>query len=194
MQAIGPVVAWAAGKRELAKIDLSKAFHAIPVVEEQQCYYAFLDRRGQAYKYQRMPMGAMCAPKHFAVVMSKVLGDLVDNDKVNVRSYQDDIIVAGMSKGEVEARYRRVITHLRRYNFKINAKKSSMSDDIVILGYQFSPDKISIPQKKSEEIRLKLRSSCAADVVKATHQLTYAGGHGGYLQRSNRDDGITGPY
>ncbi|EZG42980.1 hypothetical protein GNI_201770 [Gregarina niphandrodes] len=48
-----------------------------------------------------------------------------------------------------------------------------MSDDIVILGYQFSPDKISIPQKKSEEIRLKLRSSCAADVVKATHQLTY---------------------
>ncbi|EZG42890.1 hypothetical protein GNI_212130 [Gregarina niphandrodes] len=83
MQAIGPVIAWAAGQQEIMKIDLSKAFHAIPIAEDQMNYYSFLGTDGTAYRYVRMPMGAMCAPKHFAVVMMKVLGQLHDIDKTH---------------------------------------------------------------------------------------------------------------
>ncbi|EZG56861.1 RNA-directed DNA polymerase [Gregarina niphandrodes] len=100
MQAMGPVVAWAAGQKNLAKMDLSKAFHAIPVAEDQM-NYAILDSRGQAYRYRRMPMGAMCAPKHFSMVMGKVLGELSDYDKVHVRSYQDDVVVISVTEWDV---------------------------------------------------------------------------------------------
>ncbi|EZG42891.1 putative reverse transcriptase [Gregarina niphandrodes] len=155
------------------KIDLSKAFHAIPIAEDQMNYYSFLGTDGTAYRYVRMPMGAMCAPKHFAVVMMKVLGQLHDIDKTHVRSYQDDIIVAGEDRKECSDRYSRVIRHLRDFGFKINKEKSSTNTTLVILGYEFTKTSIGIPKDKAEQIRKLLHSECVDSVTRATHQLSY---------------------
>ncbi|EZG42936.1 putative reverse transcriptase, partial [Gregarina niphandrodes] len=173
MQTIGPVIAWAAGQQEIMKIDLSKAFHAIPIADDQMNYYAFMGMDGTTYRYIRMPMGAMCAPKHFAVVMMKVLGQLSDNDKTAVRSYQDDIIVAGKNRKECADRYHRVIRHLCEYGFKINREKSSMNTKLIILGYEFTKESIGIPKDKAEQIRKLLRSQCVDGITRATHQLSY---------------------
>ncbi|EZG42771.1 RNA-directed DNA polymerase [Gregarina niphandrodes] len=129
-QAIGPVIAWAIGQRVIAKIDLSKAFHAVPIVKQQQPYYSFLDARGRCYCYKKMPMSARTAPKHFANVMSLVLGRLQTDDRINVRSYQDDIIIAANTREELRERYKRVTNHLRSLEFKINPEKPSLADEI----------------------------------------------------------------
>ncbi|EZG42765.1 putative reverse transcriptase [Gregarina niphandrodes] len=170
MQAIGPVIAWAAGQREIMKIDLSKAFHAIPIADDQKNYYSFMGTDGATYRYVRMPMGA---PKHFATVMMKVLGELPDMDKTHVRSYQDDIIVAGTTRRECADRYHRVIRHLCDYGFKINREKSSMNTTLTILGYEFTKGSIGIPKAKAEQIRKLLRSECIDGITRATHQLSY---------------------
>ncbi|EZG42803.1 putative retrovirus polyprotein, partial [Gregarina niphandrodes] len=121
----------------------------------------------------KMPMGAKTAPKHFANVMGLVLGRLRTEDRVNTRSYQDDIIIAANTREELEERYRRVTNHLRSLGFKINPEKSSLAEEIDILGYRFTRDKITIPEPKERAIRNALRSKNVKQVIRATHQLGY---------------------
>ncbi|EZG42780.1 RNA-directed DNA polymerase, partial [Gregarina niphandrodes] len=170
---IGPVIAWAMGQRVIAKIDLSKAFHAVPLVEHKRPYYSFLDPEGNCYCYARMPMGAKTAPKHFANVMNLVLGQLATEDQVNVRSYQDDIVIAANSREELDIRYEKVSEHLRRCGFKINKDKSSKAESLDVLGYRFEKKKVTIPLKKERSIRSALWSKDMKQVIRATHQLGY---------------------
>ncbi|EZG42810.1 RNA-directed DNA polymerase [Gregarina niphandrodes] len=127
----------------------------------------------KTYCCARMPMGAKTAPKHFAKVMSIVLGRLETDDQVNVRSYQDDIVVAANSRGELNARYDRVINLLRQQGFKVNPEKSSRAEVLDVLGYRISKDKIAIPIEKGKQIREHLRSENTNEVIRATHQLGY---------------------
>ncbi|EZG42805.1 RNA-directed DNA polymerase, partial [Gregarina niphandrodes] len=82
-------------------------------------------------------MGAKTAPKHFAQVMNLILSQLETDDQVNVRSYQDDIVVAANSRAELNQRYDRVCEHLKASGFKINPNKSTKAESLDILGYRF---------------------------------------------------------
>ncbi|EZG42878.1 RNA-directed DNA polymerase, partial [Gregarina niphandrodes] len=159
--------------RLIAKIDLSKAFHAVLLIHHQQPYYSFLDPAGNSYCYIKMPMGAKTAPKHFAQVMSSVLSQLDTNDQINVRSYQDDIVISANSRTELDERYDRIRDHLRAYGFKINLDKSSRADTLDVLGYRFERDRVTIPKDKEKAIRSALRSNDIRRVIRATHQLGY---------------------
>ncbi|EZG42776.1 RNA-directed DNA polymerase, partial [Gregarina niphandrodes] len=159
--------------RILAKIDLSKAFHAVPLRNHQRPYYSFLDPAGNSYCYARMPMGAKTAPKHFAQVMNLVLSQLETNDQINVRSYQDDIVVAANSRAELIQRYDRICDHLKASGFKINPNKSSKAENLDILGYRFEQGKVTIPREKEAAIRSALLGKDIKQVIRATHQLGY---------------------
>ncbi|EZG51290.1 RNA-directed DNA polymerase, partial [Gregarina niphandrodes] len=88
LQSCWPIVTWAAQQPHLAKIDLKKAFHSIPLANDQIGAYAF-ELEGNYYAYMTMPMGATNAPKHFHQVMGIILSKLPFSH--DIRYYQDDI-------------------------------------------------------------------------------------------------------
>ena len=49
-----PIIAWATGKKSIAKLDLTKAFHSVPVAQDQIGIYSFL-YEGRYYTYKRVP-------------------------------------------------------------------------------------------------------------------------------------------
>ncbi|EZG42813.1 RNA-directed DNA polymerase, partial [Gregarina niphandrodes] len=107
----------------LAKIDLSKAFHTIPLTRDQIGTYAF-EHRGNYYAYQCMPMGATNAPKHFHATMGTILKDLPFAE--HLRFYQDDIFIAADNYRELNRRYNHTKQHLTTYGFKVNPQKSQL--------------------------------------------------------------------
>src|SRR5699024_3612167 len=108
------IMAWAYVQKYLAKVDLSKAFHSIPVREDQKKYYCF-EFKGQKYRYRMMPMGAATAPKHFHQVMGQVLGRFEYG--TSVRHYQDDIIVGASTRAEMTKIYEALILHMKKEGF-----------------------------------------------------------------------------
>ena len=124
-----PIIAWATSKHTIMKIDLTKAFHSVPVAEDQVGNYSFLFE-GVFYTYRRMPMGAHCASAHFHKVMLYVLSH--PSDMREVRHYQDDIIICGKNRQECLRRYDRVKDLLVQHGFKLNPVKSSTNYPITV--------------------------------------------------------------
>lgn len=163
-QAVGPIVLWSIGKAHLAKIDLTKAFHTIPLHPSQRPYYCF-EHKGKYYQYNCMPMGAKTAPKHFHTVIRNILAQLPFCD--DIRNYQDDIIITAKNHTELVTRYNLTRQLLQQYNFKVNEEKSELPAQ-TILGYNVM-NKISIPPAKQQWLNKTLDS----DPAKAIHSLLY---------------------
>eukprot|EP01053_Blabericola_migrator_P000524 Blabericola_migrator_1__523@NODE_1129_length_5339_cov_2973_663126_g723_i1_p1_GENE_NODE_1129_length_5339_cov_2973_663126_g723_i1NODE_1129_length_5339_cov_2973_663126_g723_i1_p1_ORF_typecomplete_len665_score86_76RVT_1/PF00078_27/5_3e12DNA_pol_viral_C/PF00336_18/2_1e03DNA_pol_viral_C/PF00336_18/0_0076_NODE_1129_length_5339_cov_2973_663126_g723_i124484442 len=143
--------AWARTRKYLVKIDLTKAFHRIPLAESQQQYYCFV-HRDKYYKYVRMPMGAHGAPKHFHMTMSRLLPLLPFHE--NIRWYQDDIFVTGETFDEARTYASHTRMLLEYHGFKLNWEKSSAGPKIQVLGiiHDRTTNRMYIPDDKLQDI------------------------------------------
>ncbi|EZG42905.1 putative reverse transcriptase [Gregarina niphandrodes] len=124
VQSCWPIVAWAAQQPYLAKIDLTKAFHSIPLAQDQIGAYAF-ELDGKYYAYTTMPMGATNAPRHFHHVMGKILSHLPFASEI--RYYQDDIFISATDQRQLKYRYEQAIKYLNNCHFQINHTKSQLN-------------------------------------------------------------------
>ncbi|EZG43126.1 putative RNA-directed DNA polymerase [Gregarina niphandrodes] len=148
VQGCWPIVTRAAQQPYLAKIDLKKAFHSIPLADDQIGAYAF-ELEGSYYAYTTMPMGATNAPKHFHGVMGILLSKLPFAH--DIRYYQNDIFVAASDPQQLKRRYQQTIDYLAKQNFQINTEKSQLNCTD-LLGYTLNNHTLSIPDQKWKRV------------------------------------------
>ena len=72
----------------ISKIDLTKEYYQIPMVEDDVCKTAFTCHRGR-FEFLRMPFGVKNAPAVFQELMQRVFKD----DRDHYSPYMDDIVI-----------------------------------------------------------------------------------------------------
>eukprot|EP00917_Polyrhabdina_sp_WS-2016_P032555 GHVP01069422.1.p1 GENE.GHVP01069422.1~~GHVP01069422.1.p1 ORF type:complete len:329 (+),score=49.61 GHVP01069422.1:115-987(+) len=77
---------WAAKQKFLVKLDFIKAFHSVPIDNEDTKFYGFIG-----------PMGTRNSPALFSEFVAKTLNDLMLQFPDNIRFYQDDVAVGASS-------------------------------------------------------------------------------------------------
>lgn len=107
-----------AGATHYSQIDLSSAYHQLPLHPESLSLTTFITHEG-VFQFTRVPFGLASAPFTFQKMMQTVL-----KDSSGVQNYLDDIIVYGDSKERHDEHLQAVLQHLKDTGLQINFDKS----------------------------------------------------------------------
>lgn len=119
-----------AGFKFFSTIDLSQAYHRMPMDEASQPLTAFT-YNGKQYMFARAPFGLKPLTSIFQRGMSQLLGDLHYSD-----NYVDDILAFSNSIPEHLAHAITVVKRLTEVGLIINREKSRfLSTEILLLGF-----------------------------------------------------------
>ncbi|GJJ75509.1 hypothetical protein EMPS_07867 [Entomortierella parvispora] len=111
-------------------LDLTQAYHRLPIEAGHQPLTAFM-HRGTQYMFRRAPFGLKPLSSIFQRGMTRILGDLPF-----VLVFIDDIVIFSKTKEEHAAHVKCVIERLTEAKLIINPEKSHFfSTQIVLLGF-----------------------------------------------------------
>jgi hypothetical protein len=119
MSSPNEVLASAAGKQWISKIDLTKAFLQVPLAEECQHYTAFQTHSG-VYCWTTLAQGCKNAPR----TMEKLLKTLLKGTSKFCQSLTDDVTISSNSFEEHLMHLREILTRLRQANLTASISKS----------------------------------------------------------------------
>ncbi|CAI5657039.1 unnamed protein product [Oreochromis niloticus] len=127
-----------AGATHFSQIDLTSAYHQLPLHPDSRSLTAFITHEG-LFQFARVPFGLASAPSAFQKMMQTVL-----RDQTGVQNYLDDIIVYGHSREEHGERLQAVLHRLNDVGLQINFNNSSFRQtSIPFLGHVISKDGLS---------------------------------------------------
>ncbi|CAL9706462.1 unnamed protein product [Knipowitschia caucasica] len=123
------------GATYYSQIDLSSAYHQLPLHPESRKLTAFITHDG-LFQFTRVPFGLASAPSAFQKMMETILKDLP-----GVQNYLDDIIIYGASREEHDLRLQAVLNRLSEASLQINFGKSTFAKtQITFLGHVISKE------------------------------------------------------
>jgi transposase InsO family protein len=142
---INDILEKVAGHKYFTTLDLSQAYHRLPLDEKSQPYTAFTYRDNQ-YMFARAPFGLKPMTSIFQRGMAHLLGDLHF-----VSVYVDDIVIYSNTMDEHLEHVKIVIERLTKARLIINKEKSHFfRTQVVLLGFlvdangkRINPEKVA---------------------------------------------------
>ncbi len=133
-------------------LDLTQAYHSMPVDKESRHYTAFTANNKQ-YLFNRLPFGLSNAPSYFCMLMQKVLNLSPELEQFSL-SYLDDIIVyskeIALHLGHIE----KVFKALGVANLKLNLSKCHLfTEKCQYLGHIISKEGTRMDEEYLETIK-----------------------------------------
>jgi len=117
------------GAQIFSKVDLTSAYHQLPIRKEDRDLTAFITHIG-LFRYKRLPFGLANAPAAFMRVMTNILRHCE-----GIVCYLDDILVYGKNMEEHDQRLNETLLRLKSNRVTINEEKSLYrKEEIVFLG------------------------------------------------------------
>lgn len=130
------------------RLDITSAFHHVELHPDSRGVTTFMTGRG-LMRFKRLMFGINCAPEIFQRIMTEMLTGIE-----GVIVYIDDIVVAGKTKSEHDARLAEVMTVLKAHNVQLNGNKCLFGEtELEILGFKVSALGISPSEEKVSAIK-----------------------------------------
>jgi len=128
-------------------LDLTSAYHQIPIREDEQIFTAF-EACGNLYQFTRVPFGVTNGPPCF---QREVDDAIRENELVGTFAYIDNITIGGTTKEEHDTNLHRFMKVAKMNNFTFNQEKSVICKEVIdILGYRISHNSL-----QPDPVRLK---------------------------------------
>ncbi|XP_062554188.1 uncharacterized protein K02A2.6 isoform X1 [Armigeres subalbatus] len=136
------------GSTFFSRLDITSAFHHVELHPDSRAITTFMTGRG-LMRFKRLMFGINCAPEIFQRIMSEMLAGIE-----GVIVYIDDIVIAGSTIAEHDARLAEVLEVLKENNVKLNdAKCLYRVKELEILGFKVDALRISPFNDKVEALR-----------------------------------------
>ena len=120
--------------RIFSTLDLTQAYHSMPVDKESRPYTAFTANNKQ-YLFNRLPFGLSNAPSYFCMLMQRVLSLNKELEHFSL-SYLDDIIVYSKDISLHLDHLSKVFAVLGKANLKLNLNKCNLfTEECQYLGH-----------------------------------------------------------
>ena len=120
------------GCKWYSKLDLKSAYLQLPLSRDAMKYTTISTHMGH-FSYTKLPFGISSAPSIFQEFMDRYI---VGNTP-GVKAYQDDVIVAGETKEQHDARLKVIVDRLNKFHLEINEEKSLIcKSKVPFLGYK----------------------------------------------------------
>ena len=135
------------GSTVFSKIDLTKAYHQIPLCPESMKKTTVVTQWG-AWQFRRLPMGLRNSAQSFQRLIDTVLAGME-----NIVVYMDDILVYSKNQKEHMETLEEIFKRLEAAGLAINAKKCIFGQQTVeFVGYVVNRDGITPLQRKVDAI------------------------------------------
>jgi hypothetical protein len=136
------------GARHFTKLDASNGYWQIKVDEESSKLLTFNTPFGR-YRFKRLPFGIHSASEVFQARVSEIIEGIK-----GAKNSQDDILIWGNTKEELNSRTVKVLQRIRNYGLKLTKSKCIFgATAIIFLGHKLSSEGISPDPSKISAIK-----------------------------------------
>jgi hypothetical protein len=126
------ITTYMVGCHYFSKLDLKNAYLQVPLSPQSQRLTTISTTLG-FFNCTKLPFGISAAPRIFQQYIDNIL------HVPNVRAYQDDILIGGITKEDHDCKLRLVLDTLHKYNLLVNESKSEFCKTSVhFLGFLLS--------------------------------------------------------